>query len=157
MSHTLKEYKGYIGSIEHDLEDGILYGKILFINDLVNYEGSTLPELQASFEAAVEDYLSLCADLGAEPNKPMTGSFNVRIGAENHRRLAMEAAKRGEKINALVKTAVEQFLAGSHLRLVTYNVVRVETVREIENSFGQAESSWQTETQKPNRLITHLN
>lgn len=120
MSNTLQEYLGYTGSIEHDLEDGILYGKILFINDLVNYEGNTLPELQTAFEAAVDHYLELCKETATQPNKPMTGSFNVRIGEENHRRLAMEAAKRGETINALVKSAVEEMLVGKPTQHVTH-------------------------------------
>jgi len=42
-------YKNYIGSVEFSAEDNILYGKILGINDLVSYEGTSMQELENAF------------------------------------------------------------------------------------------------------------
>jgi len=41
-------YKGFIGSIEADLSDNTLYGKVLGLDKstLITYEGATLTELQ---------------------------------------------------------------------------------------------------------------
>ena len=50
------EYKGYLGSVEAAIEDGVLFGKLEFISALVNYEGETVKALQAAFEEAVDDY-----------------------------------------------------------------------------------------------------
>ena len=36
----LLEYKGYYGSTDVSVEDGALFGKILFINDLITYEAN---------------------------------------------------------------------------------------------------------------------
>ena len=65
---TLK-YKGYVGSIDYSEEDGVLFGEILGIDGLVNYEGETMTELKASFHEAVEDYLAFCSDHGIKPQK----------------------------------------------------------------------------------------
>lgn len=55
------EYKGYIGSIEIDMQDDILYGHVQNLkntNDIVSYEGETLKELKEDFRGAIDDYLS---------------------------------------------------------------------------------------------------
>ncbi|WP_038292220.1 hypothetical protein [Zooshikella ganghwensis] len=50
-------YKGYHGSVEVCTEDNILFGKVLFINPLVSYEGESVKALQEAFKEAVDDYL----------------------------------------------------------------------------------------------------
>ena len=54
---TLK-YKGFIGSIEAEVEDNTLYGKVLGLDKqtLITYEGQTLSELKQDFENAVDDW-----------------------------------------------------------------------------------------------------
>lgn len=55
------EYKGYIGSIEIDMQEDILYGHVQNLkntNDIVSYEGETLKELKEDFRGAIDDYLS---------------------------------------------------------------------------------------------------
>lgn len=64
------EYKGYQGSIEIDLETDLLFGKILFVNDLVTFEAKTVPALRKAFQEAVNDYLETCRQLGRESQKP---------------------------------------------------------------------------------------
>lgn len=66
---TLK-HKDYEGTAELDAARGVYRGRVLFINDLVTYESSSLPDLQKEFELAVDDYLETCARLGREPRTP---------------------------------------------------------------------------------------
>lgn len=84
--NKMLNYKGYFGSIEVSIEDGILHGKIQCINDIVTYEAETPNELKSAFEEAVTDYLETCKELGKSPDKPMSGSFNIRIGSELHKK-----------------------------------------------------------------------
>ncbi len=63
-------YNGYSGSCVASVEDGCLYGRILFINDLITYEGNTIPELQEAFKLAVDNYIAHCAKTGQQANKP---------------------------------------------------------------------------------------
>lgn len=106
MNNVL-EYKGYYTKVEYSAEDGILYGKIEGIKDLVNFECENAADVEAEFQRAVDDYLAFCRDLGESPDKPYRGVFNVRISPELHRRAAMAADKRGETLNAFVARAIE--------------------------------------------------
>lgn len=113
-SHTL-EYKGFIGSIEPDLEDGVIYGTVLHTTDLIMYEGTTLPELRKMFEEAVDGYIELCARNNKKPIKSFSGNFNVRTKPDLHMRAAMYAAKYEMNLNQLVNAAVEQYLDGENI------------------------------------------
>ncbi len=46
MNTVKYTYKGYQGSVETSIEDGVFHGKILFINDLVTYEAHALKALK---------------------------------------------------------------------------------------------------------------
>ena len=72
------KYKGYTGSVEYSEEDKCLFGKVQGMpKDCITYEGSTVEELTADFEGAIDDYLAFCAEEGIEPRKPYTGVLNV--------------------------------------------------------------------------------
>lgn len=106
MTDKTIKYNGYCGSIVVDLEGGIMHGKILHIRDLVTFEAESVDKLKGEFKAAVDDYLDTCTELNKDPGKPYTGSFNVRIGPELHRGLAILAANQGKKLNQVVLEAV---------------------------------------------------
>lgn len=80
---------------------------MLFIRGLIVYEADTLPELRRNFEAAVDDYLASCAADGTSPEKPASGTFNVRIGSELHAKAIVAALNAGVSLNEWVKRAVE--------------------------------------------------
>jgi predicted HicB family RNase H-like nuclease len=110
-SSELLTFKGYYGSISVSQEDECLHGRIVFIADLVTYEGDTVPELKKAFEAAVDDYLATCAEVDKQPLKSCSGTFNVRIGPELHM-AALIAAKRADtSLNDFVKQAVSDKVA----------------------------------------------
>ena len=111
MAQTELAYKGYTGSVEVSIEDACLHGRILFIDDLVTYEGNDVPELQAAFEAAVDRYLVHCERVGKSANKPFSGTFNVRIGPELHGLAARAASRKSIKLNEFVKQAIQAAIA----------------------------------------------
>nr|CBL47421.1 hypothetical protein pPAA3_0030 [Photorhabdus asymbiotica] len=55
-------YKGYIGTIEFDVEDNYLFGKLAYIRDLVTYQATTVKELEDEFKKSVELYLEDCQE-----------------------------------------------------------------------------------------------
>ena len=77
-------YKGYKGSSEYSEEDGVWFGKILCIKDLIMYEAEEQEGLYDSFKQAVDEYFEDCKRRGCEPDKPCSGTFNVRVGADMH-------------------------------------------------------------------------
>ncbi|MGX4675642.1 type II toxin-antitoxin system HicB family antitoxin [SAR92 clade bacterium H246] len=111
MKQTLLKYKSYQGTVEIDLDEGHLYGEVQFINDVIGYHGDTPPELEAAFIEAVDDYLNDCAELNKLPNRTLSGSFNVRIGGDNHKALAVKSLETGQSINELIKRAIVDSLA----------------------------------------------
>ncbi|NEO64914.1 MAG: type II toxin-antitoxin system HicB family antitoxin [Moorea sp. SIO4G2] len=108
--NNLMKYKEYLGSVNYNDEDEILYGKVEYIRSLISYEGQDVESLRASFHEAVDDYLELCQLKGIEPEKPFKGSFNIRPGTDLHRRAAYAAIEQGINLNQLVTEALEQYL-----------------------------------------------
>ena len=107
------EYKGYLGSVEYSPEDHCLYGKIQFIRDLVNYEAYNVSDLEKEFKISVDQYLDECKKMGKLPNQPLKGSFNVRVGADLHRKAMFKAEEQGLKLNEFVKQSIEKAIASS--------------------------------------------
>jgi predicted HicB family RNase H-like nuclease len=108
--NNLLQYRGYYGSIEASTEDNCLFGKLLFIRALVNYEGETVAELQAAFREAVDDYLATCQAQGQEPEVPCKGSFNVRVGHDLHLAASLAANRQHMSLNDLTRQALSEYL-----------------------------------------------
>ena len=56
-------YNGYTGTVEYSEDDGILFGRLVGINDIVSYEGESVKELREAFQASVDDYLEHCKNI----------------------------------------------------------------------------------------------
>lgn len=124
------EYKGYLGSAEIDTEGMALVGKLLFIRDVVAYSADSLQGLDAAFREAVDDYLGTCEQLGEEPDTPCKGTFNVRIGPELHRQVALVARAKGLGLNEFVVHALAS-AADAGLNRTIEHVHRVEVAADV--------------------------
>ena len=102
------EHKGYLGTVEYSADDHCLYGKLAFIGALVNYEAETVVELENAFHESVEHYLQLCDEEGIAPQKPLKGTFNIRISPELHRKAVMAAGNKS--LNSFVTEAIKEAL-----------------------------------------------
>lgn len=103
MKSDLLQHKGYYGSVRYSSEDDCLYGRVEFIDDLILYDGETVKDIKAAFAEAVDDYISSCAERGVKPNSTCKGSFNVRIGEDLHKEIAVEAMKLDISLNEFVR------------------------------------------------------
>ena len=101
-------YKGYVGSVEFSEEDAVFHGKVVGIKALISFEGDSVKKIIQDFHNAIDEYLVFCTENGHEPEKPFKGSFNVRIGAELHRKAALAASTRGISLNSFVEDAIRQ-------------------------------------------------
>ena len=68
---NILNYKGFFGSVEFSGEDDVFYGRIIGIKDRITYEGDSVKSLRKDFNAAVDEYLDVCAELGKEPENPI--------------------------------------------------------------------------------------
>lgn len=107
---NLLKYKNYTGSVECNLTEKFLYGKILFIDDLIMYEGNTIEELEQSFQYMVDDYIETCKELGKAPQKAYSGTFNVRPGAEIHQALSEIATIENISLNKLIVNIFKDYV-----------------------------------------------
>jgi predicted HicB family RNase H-like nuclease len=103
----MMEYKGYIGRVEIDEEDGLLHGEIINIRDVVTFEGRSVEEVRQAFRDSVEDYLAFCAERGEEPEKPLSGRFVLRVPPELHRKVYIKARLADKSLNAWVTEVLE--------------------------------------------------
>lgn len=147
-------YVGYSGSCEVSIEDDCLHGRILFIDDLVIYEGSSISELKASFEAAVDRYVAYCAQTGKPANKPYSGNFNVRVSADIHKAAAQRAQRDGVSLNYLVGRALEKEVNQADVAKTMHHEVTVNHVvtlqqQTVEVPYAIEESPWQQSQEKP--------
>lgn len=104
------KYKGYTFRHCIDEDNGVLFGEVIGINDVVTFQSKTVPGLIKEFKASVDDYIDFCEETGVEPKKPYSGKFMVRMTPELHRELAALADRQGESLNAVVTKCVEQRL-----------------------------------------------
>ena len=109
MKNTIN-YNGYFGSVEFSNEDNIFHGKIIGINDRITYEGDSVQNLRQDFISAVNEYISVCAELGKEPEKSYKGSFNVRIEPTLHRQLVLYSSSHGKSLNSVVEEAISNYV-----------------------------------------------
>jgi predicted HicB family RNase H-like nuclease len=108
--NDILQYKGYYASLHFSAEDDVFFGKILGIDDLVNFEGASVKDLKKAFHEAVDDYLATCEELGKEPDKTYKGTFNVRVPTDLHKAAAVFAAINNISLNDFVKTAINYAL-----------------------------------------------
>lgn len=102
------QYKDYVGSVIFSEKDATFHGKIIGLKALITFEGDTVAKLTTDFHNAVDEYLTYCEEHEKEPEKPYKGSFNIRIGADLHRRVAMQANLRGMSLNSYVEEAIRK-------------------------------------------------
>ena len=114
-SNNYLHYKDYVGSVEFSEKDATFKGEIVGIRDSVYFQGDCVHALTEGFRNAVDDYLYFCNLHGKKPEKPFKGSFNVRIGAELHRKAALEASAKGISLNAYVEAAIRAMVSDCEL------------------------------------------
>jgi predicted HicB family RNase H-like nuclease len=139
MSKDLLTHKGFNGSMDPSIEDECLHGRILFIDDLITYEGDSVSEIKAAFVEAVDRYLAYCESTGKPANKPYSGSFNVRTGPELHREAVVAAAKAHTSLNDFVCQAIRTYVDLPNGRVEHLHTHKVTVTVQGE---GELQSQW---------------
>ena len=108
-------YNGYMASIHYSPSDELFFGKVMGVNDLVSFEGTSVEELKQGMKEAVDDYIETCEALGKSPEKSYKGVFNVRISSDLHKKVALLASQYNVTLNDFVKSVLQY--ASSHQEL----------------------------------------
>ena len=102
----MMEYKGYLGTVEYDADAKIFHGDIINTRDVITFQGTTVTEIERAFRDSINDYIAWCKEEGAEPEKPYSGKFNIRLSPELHRKISIMAKKRQISLNSFVEKAI---------------------------------------------------
>jgi predicted HicB family RNase H-like nuclease len=105
---TTMTYKNYTAEVEIDPDAKVLAGRVLYLRDVIVFEGETVEDAERQFHVSVDDYLAWCAERGKEPDKPFSGKLPFRTTPEHHRKIALAAAQTGKSINAWMDEVVTQ-------------------------------------------------
>ena len=118
---NILEYKGYHGKVDISIEDKCLHGKILGINALVTFESDEINTIEQAFKESVDDYLDLCERNNLTPEKEYDGVFTVRVQPETHRKLALIAESRGERLNTVANAALLHYVKDIETHIDNFN------------------------------------
>jgi predicted HicB family RNase H-like nuclease len=105
-------YQGYTASIHYSPADEVFFGKVIGVNDLVTFEGTSVEALKQGMKEAVEDYITTCKELGKSPDRTYKGVFNIRVSSDLHKKIALLASQYDVTLNDFVKSVLQY--ASSH-------------------------------------------
>ena len=74
MSHS-----GYKAIIEFDESAGIFHGTVINTNDVIDFQGTNVEDLQREFRKQIDNYLAFCKERGKSPDKPFSGKLHLRL------------------------------------------------------------------------------
>lgn len=101
------EHKGLTAQIEYSNEDNCFVGRVQNIEGLVMFFGNSVDELRSEFIAAVDEYIAARKAAGLPAEKSYSGTFNVRVGSDLHRKAQNAAARRKMSLNEYVRQAIQ--------------------------------------------------
>ncbi|SFL53955.1 Predicted nuclease of the RNAse H fold, HicB family [Desulfomicrobium norvegicum] len=105
--NTMK-YKGYTARIDFDVEDKILVGKVLDIEDTIVFHAESVHEFETAFHTSIDDYIAACEKLGQKSEKPASGRLMLRVNPRIHAAALRKAAHEGQSLNKWAERVIEQ-------------------------------------------------
>ena len=111
----MMEYKGYTGEAEVCVEDGILFGRVTNIRDVVTFQSETIGGLEREFQISVDEYLRACRELGQEPNRPFDGVLDLRVPQKLQERIVRTAESDGKTVSDWVRDRLDEAALPLHV------------------------------------------
>ncbi len=63
-------YRGYAAQMDFHTEDKIIVGRVVDIEDIITFHGTSVAEFESAFKAAVDGYIHACEQLGQQQTNP---------------------------------------------------------------------------------------
>ena len=104
----MMEYRGYCATFTYHPGDGVFYGDVAGIRDIIYFQATSLKQLKKEFKTSIDSYLESCAESGDHPDKPFSGRIPLRIPAKLHRKALTAAKCEGKSLNGWVADTVER-------------------------------------------------
>ena len=101
-------YKGYTAQMEFDTEDKIIVGRVIDIDDIITFHGTSVLEFEAAMHTAVDGYLLACEQLGQAAEKPASSRLMLRVDPAIHAAALKASARSGQSLNKWAEKALSQ-------------------------------------------------
>jgi len=102
---------GHYAEIGFDDSADQFHGRVVGIDDVVDFYGASVEELRREFAESVAAYEAACAEAGRAPEKAWAGKTTLRADAEQRRRYAVAAAAEGKSLNDWMVSALDEAAA----------------------------------------------
>ena len=108
MLTNLLKYKDYHARIAFDPSADAFHGRVIGMQDVIDFYGRTPEELREELKNSVEEYLAWCAEAGTKPEKTWHGKLTIRVDEGLRRRLVVVAAESDKSVNAWIVNLLER-------------------------------------------------
>ena len=92
-------YRGYAAHMDFDTEDKIIVGRVVDIDDIITFHGTSVGEFESAFKTAVDGYIFACEQLGQTADKPASGRLMLRVNPAVHAAAVKASARSGQSLN----------------------------------------------------------
>jgi predicted HicB family RNase H-like nuclease len=99
----MMRYKGYLGCSKINEKEGLIFGEVVGLRDVITYQGRTVKEARRAFRESIDLYLRTCSEEGIDPDRRFSGKLLIRTTPIVHRALAAHAKSHGVSINAFAE------------------------------------------------------
>jgi predicted HicB family RNase H-like nuclease len=100
MLTNMLNYQGYYAEFGYDESADAFHGRVLGLNDVIDFYGRTVDELKAEFRASIDEYVAWCREEGEEPEKAWSGKLTLRPSDEQRRRYFVAAKAQKKSVSA---------------------------------------------------------
>ena len=104
-------YRGYTARMEFDPDDKIIVGRVLDIDDIITFHGTSVADFEGALRSAVDGYIAACEQLGQAADKPASGKMMLRVDPAVHAAAVKASARSGQSLN---KWAEQVLRAAAH-------------------------------------------
>ena len=108
MTSNVMEYKGYRAIMEFDVEDKIIVGRILDIDDIIAFHGDSVGHFEKNFHKSIDSYIKDCEKLNQLPDKPVSGRLMLRVEPKVHAAAIKKAARSGVSLNKWTESILKE-------------------------------------------------
>ena len=101
-------YRGYAAQIDFDTDDKIIVGRVIDIDDIITFHGTSVAEFELAFKTAVDGYIHACEQLGQSADKPASGRLMLRVNPAVHAAAVKASARSGQSLNKWAEKVLGQ-------------------------------------------------
>ena len=112
----MMEYQGYLAKVEFDEDAEVFHGEVIYLRDVITFEGKSVSELRRAMRESVTDYLAFCHERNEDPDKPFSGRLLVRIDPALHRELYLRSRQEDKSLNSWIAEKLEEAVEGEGQR-----------------------------------------